>query len=43
MSRVDQGEMRKSLRKIPQLSAGRRIILLGQETDIVAQGQKPFE
>ena len=43
MSRVDQREMREGLRKISQLPPFRRVVFLGQKTDVVAQGQKSFE
>jgi len=35
--------MRKRLRKIAQLPARHRVVLLGEQPDIVAQGQKTLE
>ena len=41
--RIDQGQMRQSLGKIPQLSFRRRIVLFRQQTNVVAQRKKPFK
>src|SRR5579864_7098276 len=40
---VDQGHMRESLREIAQLSPGCRIVLFGQEADIIAQREQALE
>ena len=41
--RIDQGQMRQSLGKIPQLSFRRRIVLFRQQTNVVAQREKSFK
>ena len=40
---VDQRDVRKRLRKVPELASEPRIVLLGQEADIVAQRQEAFK
>src|SRR5579864_4914254 len=41
--RVDQRDVRQSLRKVAKLTAGARIVFFGQQPDIVAPRQQTFE
>ena len=43
MRGVDQSDMRERLRVVADLSPCPRIVLFGEQTDIVAQREEPFE
>src|SRR4029453_16825561 len=43
VGRVDEGHVRERLGEVPQLAAAGRIELLGQQADVVAQGEQPLE
>src|SRR3546814_10994355 len=40
---VDQRQMRKRLREIAELAPVHRVVFLGQQADVLAQAQQPFE
>jgi hypothetical protein len=40
---VDERHMAEGLREVADQSAGLGVVLLGEESDVVAQGQQPFE
>src|SRR3546814_15140880 len=40
---VDQRQMRKRLREIAELAPVHRVVFLGQQADVIAQAQQPFE
>src|SRR5258705_6940749 len=41
--RIDQGDMRKRLWKIPDLTPGAWVVFLRQQAEIVGEPQQPFE
>src|ERR1700722_13956354 len=43
MRAVDEADMREGLRKIAELALAARVVLLGEQSDIVAQGEQPLE
>src|SRR5437762_14361751 len=43
MGRIDQRDMREGLREIADLPAGSGVVFLRQQSEIVAQIEKPFE
>src|SRR6478672_1987898 len=43
LRRIDQTDMRKSLREVAKLATCPRVILLSQETDVVPDGKQPLE
>jgi hypothetical protein len=43
MRRIDQRDMRERLREIADLPAGSRVVFLRQQSEIVAQIEKPLE
>src|SRR3546814_1888043 len=40
---VDQRQMRERLREIAELAPVDRVVFLGQQADVIAQAQQPFE
>src|SRR5436853_888401 len=41
--RVDERDVRERLREVADLAAQPRVVLLGQQADVVAQGEQPLE
>ena len=39
----DQAEVREGLREVADLAPERRVVLLGEEAEVVAQAQQPLE